>query len=173
MGCGTDIRPGFVNADHRALPGVDVVCDFSRIPWPFRDDAFDEVLAVHVLEHLPDTIRTMEEVHRVTRPDAKVTIEVPHYKHANAYRDPTHIRFFAETSFDYFGHHERSYYSKARFQVVSVEKIYDYHIDRYVKRRFPRLLPWVERYFDHTIERLIFTLVTVKGRPSAAGLLPR
>ncbi|MEK6838209.1 MAG: hypothetical protein AABY08_00530 [Candidatus Thermoplasmatota archaeon] len=44
MGCGRDIRPGFVNADSKPLAGVDVVCDFSRFSWPFIDNAFDEVM---------------------------------------------------------------------------------------------------------------------------------
>ena len=108
MGCGRDIRPGFVNADSKLLAGVDVVCDFSRFPWPFIDNVFDEVIAIHVLEHLLNTLRVMEELHRITAPGARTTIEVPHYKHSNAYKDPTHVRFFAEESFDYFGKHERS-----------------------------------------------------------------
>jgi len=148
--------------DSKGLTGVDVVCDFSRRPWPFKDDAFDEVIAVHVLEHLPDTLRTMEELHRVTCGGAMIMIEVPHYKHANAYRDPTHVRFFAETSFDYFGKDDRSYYTQARFDIVSIDKFHDELIDRFVKRPFPRILPWVERYLDHTVEKLVFHLKTVK-----------
>lgn len=162
MGCGRDIRQAFVNADSKPLKGVQVVCDFSRSPWPFVDNAFDKVLAIHVFEHLPNTVRAMEELHRITAPGAKTTIEVPHYKHANAFKDPTHARFFTEESFDYFGKNERSYYTTARFRVASVQKIYDYHIDKYVRRPFRRLLPWVERYLDHTVEKLIFTLITEK-----------
>lgn len=162
MGCGWDIREGFVNADSRPLDGVDVVCDFSRFPWPFVDDTFVAVKAVHVIEHLPDTLRVMEELHRVTASGARIEIEVPHYKHSNAYKDPTHVRFFTEETFDYFGKNERSYYTAARFRVESVVKGYDYHIDKWIRRPFPRLLPWIERYFDHTVERLTFTLITEK-----------
>lgn len=162
LGSGKDIRPGYVNVDDKALRGVDVLADLARFPWPFRDNAFHEIIAVHVLEHLPNTIRVMEEIHRITAPGATVTIEVPHYKHSNAYKDPTHVRFFTEESFDYFGKDERSYYTTARFRVAKVEKFYDYHIDRYVRRLFPRLLPYVEKYFDHTVERLVFTLTTEK-----------
>ncbi len=162
MGCGRDVRPDSVNVDSKPLKGVDVVCDFSRFPWPFRDDAFDEVLAVHVIEHLPNTMRVMEELHRITRRGARLTIEVPHYKHSNAYKDPTHVRFFTEETFDYFGKDERSYYTHARFRVERVEKHYEYHVDKYVRRLFPRLLPWVERYFDNTVEKLVFHLVTEK-----------
>ncbi len=162
MGCGRDVRAGYVNVDSKPLEGVDVVCDFAHIPWPFRDDAFDEVLAVHVIEHLHDTMRTMEELHRITHAGARLTIEVPHYKHSNAYKDPTHVRFFTEETFDYFGKDDRSYYTRARFRVERVEKHYEHHIDKWIRRPFPRLLPWVERYLDNTVEKLVFTLVTEK-----------
>ena len=122
MGCGRDIRPGFVNADSKPLAGVDVVCDFSRFPWPFIDNVFDEVVAIHVIEHLPNTLRVMEELHRITAPGARTAIEVPHYKHSSAYKDPTHVRFFTEESFDYFGKDEHSYYTTARFHVASVKR---------------------------------------------------
>lgn len=162
LGCGKDIRPGYVNVDGKRLRGVDVRVDLSRFPWPFRDNAFDEVLAIHVVEHLPDTIRVMEEIHRITSPGATVTIEVPHYKHSNAYKDPTHVRLFTEETFDYFGKDDRSYYTQARFRVAKIEKVYDYHVDRYIRRPFPRLLKYVEKYFDNTVEKIIFTLKTEK-----------
>lgn len=169
MGCGSRVREGFVNADIVRLPGVDVVCNFARFPWPFRDNTFGEVLALDVLEHLPDTLRTMEELYRVTRGGATITIKVPHYKHSNAYKDPTHVRFFMEESFDYFGKNEYSFYTKARFEVVRVEKQYEYHIEKYVRRLFPRLLPLVERYLDNTIVSLVFTLEKVKDGTGPAG----
>ncbi len=162
MGSGRRTYEGFLNADIARVPGVEVICDFSHFPWPFRDNAFDEVLAIDVIEHLPNTIRVMEEVHRVTRPGGKVTIKVPHYKSRNAYKDPTHVRFFMEETFDYFGKDELSYYTRARFKVVRTEKIYDYHVGKYVKPILPRLLPWIEKYFDNTVQSLLFTLENVK-----------
>lgn len=163
LGSGSRGQEGYVNADIVRLPGVDVLIDLSRFPWPFKDDSFDEVVAINVMEHIPDTVRAMEEIHRVTTPGAKITIKVPHYKHANAYKDPTHVRFFTEETFDYFGKSEYSYYTKARFKVTEVQKIYEYHIGLYVRRIFPRLLPWIEKFFDSTIESIIFTLETEKG----------
>jgi hypothetical protein len=36
--------------DRRDLPGVDVVHNLDVYPWPFADGAFDEVVAVHLVE---------------------------------------------------------------------------------------------------------------------------
>ena len=58
--------------------------------------------AQDVIEHLSDTIRVMEEIHRISRNGARVHITVPHFSSANAYTDPTHCRLFSYFSFDYF-----------------------------------------------------------------------
>ena len=122
LGCGTAIKAGWVNHDMVQLPGVDVVHDLREFPWPFADGQFDELYMKDVLEHLPDTIRTMDELYRITRPGAKVYISVPYWNSNTATGDPTHLRFFNEYSFQFFDPdawqcRERPYYARARFYV--------------------------------------------------------
>jgi SAM-dependent methyltransferase len=102
LGCGRDIRKGWVNLDAVRLAGVDVVRDFNRIPWPFRAGEFDEVLCQDVLEHADDVLAVLGEIHRVLKPGGIVRIRVPHFTSAIAYNDPTHRHFFAWDSFRYF-----------------------------------------------------------------------
>jgi SAM-dependent methyltransferase len=125
LGCGKHILEGYVNVDAAPISGVDLVHDLKKFPWPFQDGQFEEVIAVDVLEHLPDTIRTMEELYRTTKPGGLVHIRVPYFNSWDASCDPTHVRFFNENSFDFFDpktevYHNRSYYSLARFQIISV-----------------------------------------------------
>ncbi len=162
MGCGKNMLPDHVNADLVALPGITVTCDFAHTPFPFKNGAFSEVIALDILEHLPDTVAVMEEIWRVCKDGAKVRIKVPHYKSSNAYKDPTHRSYFTEDTFEYFDKGAISWYSNARFKVKNVKKTYQYHIDRYIRRPFPRLLPFVERHFDNTVESIEFELVAVK-----------
>ncbi|MPY86461.1 MAG: methyltransferase domain-containing protein [Luteitalea sp.] len=122
VGSGTDIQPGWVNLDVAPLPGVDVVHDLTELPWPFPDDQFSEIKMIHVLEHLPDTVKTMEELHRIAKPGARVTIRVPYYNAPSMYTDPTHRAFFSERTFDFFDPKrphcgKRPYYSTARFSI--------------------------------------------------------
>lgn len=49
IGSGRDVREDYVNVDHRALAGVDVVADVLDLP--FKSGSLDEVLASHVAEH--------------------------------------------------------------------------------------------------------------------------
>jgi SAM-dependent methyltransferase len=122
IGAGHNIFPGWVNHDLVALPGVDTVHDLRVFPWPWADGSFDEVIAKDVFEHLPDLIRTMEELHRICKPGAKVHLSVPYWNSFEAVTDPTHVRQFNEFTFEFFDPtkkrcQRRPYYSTARFEI--------------------------------------------------------
>ena len=116
IGCGPDIRAGYVNMDAVPLPGVDVRHDLNCLPWPFADDTFDEVYASHVLEHVADLTQTMAEIRRICRPGARIQIRVPHFSCGVSHRDPTHRRLFSYFTFDYFT--DACFYGLPAFKIV-------------------------------------------------------
>ncbi|MFN8179675.1 MAG: methyltransferase domain-containing protein [bacterium] len=119
VGCGRDKLPGAVGIDRSSDTAADVVHDLDRFPWPFADGTFHEVRCQDVIEHLRDVVAVMEEIHRITAPDALVRIRVPHFSSVQAFTDPTHRHFFSSESFDYFAPERTlyAYYSAARFRV--------------------------------------------------------
>ena len=119
VGCGRDKLPGAVGIDRSADTAADVVHDLDSFPWPLEDGAFDVVRCQDVLEHLDDVVRAMEEIYRVTAPNATIRIRVPHFSSVQAFTDPTHRHFFSSQSFDYFWPERTLYahYSRATFQV--------------------------------------------------------
>ena len=68
VGCGINKLPGAIGIDRNASTRADVLCDLDRLPYPFRDASFDKLHASHVIEHVSDVIKTMEEFHRLLRP---------------------------------------------------------------------------------------------------------
>jgi SAM-dependent methyltransferase len=117
LGCGKKPVNGAINLDRLSDTGADLIHDLNQLPWPLPDNHFSEVLANDVVEHLEDFIATMEEIHRICRDGAIIRITVPHYTCANAFRDPTHRRFFSYFSMDYLtGENGFEFYTPARFK---------------------------------------------------------
>lgn len=102
LGCGKEILEGYVNLDEADLPGVDVIQNINKFPWPFKDNTFDEVYCSHVLEHVEDLNNVMGEIKRICKNGAIIRIRVPHFSCGVSYRDPTHRRLFSYFTFDYF-----------------------------------------------------------------------
>jgi len=124
LGAGTDIRDGWQNHDLSSLDGIEVTHDLNERPWPWADSSADEVLALDVIEHMDDFLQTMEELWRILKPRAQVAVRVPYMGSWSFVADPTHKRSFHETTFMHFDPSsayckDRSYYSSARFRILS------------------------------------------------------
>ena len=122
VGCGIKKHPGAIGIDRNTASSADVICDLDRAPLPFAANSFHRILAIHVIEHMTDVMRTMEEFHRCLRPGGSLRIETPHYSDFSSFCDPTHRSHLTSFSFKYFGekHGGFGYYSQARFHEVSV-----------------------------------------------------
>ena len=94
---------GFVNIDINPSCNPDRILNLLRTPWPFQRDSVEEFNCTHWLEHIGEEfIQIMKEIHRVGTNGARVYIEVPHWQSIGAFQDPTHKRFFTESTFKYF-----------------------------------------------------------------------
>jgi len=123
LGCGRNKHEGAIGLDFNNKTDADVIHDLNKFPYPFNDNEFDGILLNHVLEHLDDVIKVMEEVYRIAKPNSIVIINTPYFTSVDAYTDPTHKHFFAARSFDFlsgdFGAFE--YYSDVKFKKLNVE----------------------------------------------------
>ena len=59
------------------FPGVTTLVADCQERLPFDDEFFDRVLAIHVLEHLPDLPAALDEVARVLAPDGRFVAVIP------------------------------------------------------------------------------------------------
>ena len=122
VGCGVKKQPGAIGIDRNPASKPDVLWDLDRFPYPFADNSFDRVMAIHVIEHLADVMRTMEEFHRLLRAGGRVLIVTPHYTDFSSWCDPTHRSHLNSFSFRYFGedHGGFGYYTRFKFREISV-----------------------------------------------------
>jgi len=158
IGCGNELKEGWINHDVAELEGVDIVHDLGIYPWPWEDSSIDEIYMKDVLEHLPNTIKVMEEIYRICKPGAKVYIAVPYWNSWEHVTDPTHISQFNEYTFEFFDSSKgrcqsRPYYTHARFKIIKIgfgSRLVAYLTPMITingKRRSPlgRIPPW--KYF--------------------------
>lgn len=69
------VVPGYVNLDLCAIPGVDVVADAERLPFP--RDFFQRVECDAVLEHVRKPEAVMQEIQRVLAPGGYAHLVTP------------------------------------------------------------------------------------------------
>jgi SAM-dependent methyltransferase len=68
-------RPDIVSADILAFPGIDVVADAHRLPFP--NGCFSGVVMLDVLHHLERPIEFLKEASRVLRPGGRLAMIEP------------------------------------------------------------------------------------------------
>ena len=159
LGCGREKLKGYINCDISKDVNPDKIVDLEKPLTMFKDNSVDEIITNHTLEHIRNFIPLMEELHRICKKDAIIKIRVPYFAYSGAFQDPTHVRFFALSTFDYFEPENKlNFYSKARFKVTKktlkflIKK--DWFIDRIInkfqrvyERLFSRIFPCAELKF--------------------------
>lgn len=156
VGCGNNKTLGCIGIDVVSLRSVDIVHDLETFPWPIPDNEYDRIITNHYLEHCGDIVRTLEEIHRITKPGGEVIIRVPHYASDNFHTDLTHRTSFGWRSFDHFsinGSVEYNYYTRFKFEIlereirfVGPEKFDPFKLTgiKFFANKFPRIY---ERFF--------------------------
>jgi predicted SAM-dependent methyltransferase len=77
-GCGPQPVPGWLNADRRPAPGVDL-CGDIRDGLPLPDDSLAYIVSIHALQELPylDTVPALQELRRVLEPGGVLRLSLP------------------------------------------------------------------------------------------------
>ena len=129
----------------------------SRPPDLLFQASFDRLTAIHVIEHVNDVVRAMEEFHRLVRPGGTVRIETPHYTDFSSFCDPTHKSHLNSFSFRCFGedHGGFGYYSSAKFREISVRvkllAFWRWLGFEFLVNRFPRYRRFWEYYLCYVV----------------------
>ena len=117
LGSGEDYRPpekGWINLDNNRMYHPDILHDIAKVPFPFKKDTFDEIFCSHIFEHFSDLVTLLEELYRISKSKAIITIKVPHFSHFTAYGDITHKKYFSTMCFS----HTDGYYSH-KFKIMN------------------------------------------------------
>lgn len=150
LGCGAGVKKGRIGIDRFFAPGVNIVMDLNKLVvfaeagevngdaprdhqtvsygLPFDDDSIESIVSHHCLEHIGDGfLKLIEEIYRVLKPGGIFRAITPLFPSRAAVDDPTHVRYFTETTWEFCGgkpgetHWMESFsvpYTTARFEKV-------------------------------------------------------
>jgi SAM-dependent methyltransferase len=102
VGCGTNKTEGSIGLDNNPRTGADVIHDLGELPYPFPDSEFDLIVSNHVVEHVPDVMAFISELHRITKPGGTIRLLTPHYTNPDWPNDPTHRNHINSYTFNTF-----------------------------------------------------------------------
>ncbi len=130
-------------------PIADVKADICNLP--FEDNSYDFIICNHVLEHIPDDKKAMEELYRVLSPGGCAIVQVPYEKERNttfeddSITDPKErAKIFGQ--YDHVRVYGMDYFDKLRavgFKVDAVDYTTEFSDALIEKYRLPKgeLLP--------------------------------
>ncbi|MBP2284204.1 SAM-dependent methyltransferase [Flavobacterium sp. CG_23.5] len=108
-------------------PLADVKADICDLP--FEDNQYDVILCNHVLEHIPDDTKAMQELYRVLKPGGMAILQIPQdLSRATTFADDTitdqkeRAKIFGQ--YDHVRIYGRDYFDKLRsigFKVIEEE----------------------------------------------------
>ena len=146
LGCGKDVREGYMNIDSQKFKGIDKVLNLNQYPLPFKHDSINEIICQDVVEHLGDIPRFMLELHRICKKDAIIHIRVPHFTSRNTWGDLEHKRGFNWDSFSINEYIIKNF--KIERRKITFSKIKSFM--RPIANRFPILFENYMRFFSAT-----------------------
>jgi len=72
-----ELRQSLADKIKAKFPAVNTVVGDIQTRLDFPDGCFDRVLAVHILEHLPDLPRALDEIKRLLKPGGTFSVLIP------------------------------------------------------------------------------------------------
>jgi len=104
VGCGINKQKGYIGLDQFRHPGVDIVHDVQKFPWPVDTDSCFQVLMSHLWEHIEPKyrFRVMDELWRIIRPDGQLLLSAPYAGSWGDAAHPAHYGCPNEATFSFF-----------------------------------------------------------------------
>jgi len=148
LGCGYRKLDDHWNVDIDPRCNPNQVVDLNQFPWPYEDNFFDRISASDVLNYLgptpQDFERVLQEMYRVSAPDAEWYIRTMHPRCDNVWDDFYQVRVISPKTLLWLDQ-KRNFESLAK---KTGENVYGFQlgIDAEAKEVNPSVMPyWQEQ----------------------------
>lgn len=150
LGCGKDIKEGYVNQDIFQWGNVDHIFDLNKYPWKYKNNSFDEIRIWNNLFLIKDFVRFMQEIYRISKSNAKILIKTQFFlstESANYPYNPTQTNY---NSFNIFlKGSEFNLKTGVELEIIKRKWIFS-------ENRFLRLLNFIPNIFPKFYGRFLY-----------------
>jgi predicted O-methyltransferase YrrM len=103
LGCRDRKEPNWVGIDGTKRPGVDVVHDLEKFPYPIQSGSCLTIKAAHVAEHISPRLffKWMDEMWRMLKVGGQFVLSAPYAGSLGFWHDPTHVCHLTEVTFQF------------------------------------------------------------------------
>lgn len=122
LGCGVFKKKGFINVDFIEDVKPDILWDLNKYPYPIREDRINFITSNHLLEHLENPFKFMEEMHRILKVRGRIKIKVPHF--SRGFTHPEHKRGFDVSFPMYFNKKYKAFYRGQSFKLIEMKMVW-------------------------------------------------
>jgi predicted SAM-dependent methyltransferase len=179
LGCGNNLKEGYINIDVIDYGG-NIIHDLNSFPYPFEDDSFDEIYCSHILEHLENFHKSINELYRISKPNGIIKVFAPFFLNTKYFGDPDHKIPFGIRTFDNYEYiknkklkfyekwklnHRTNYKSMAQFDILEKKfNVSNYPILKWLNVLVNLEPVMYERFFSGIFspEEVIFILKVIK-----------
>lgn len=170
IGAGQTYIPGFKNID--ISNKADISLDLGKDKLPFEDNSVDLIFSYHCLEHIPDYLFALSEIHRVLKHGGRFLVGLPYVTLTEFHLvNPYHLHNFNEFSFDFFDIKKLKGSAAEENSILFQQVFQRLHYIGIFKFLPPPFRTWSRRHLFNVVQKIDYGLVAVK-KPNEVVELP-
>ena len=156
--------PSFINIDVTGKGSLNL--DIGKERLPFEDDSVDVIFSYHALEHIPNYVSAMAEIHRVLKHGGRLLLGLP-YVTVTKYHlvNPYHLHNFNEYSFDFFD--PKKFADTTVAKPVLFKKVFHrfHYVGKFEYLPSP-LRNWCRHHLLNVVQKIDVGLIAIKQMDS-------
>lgn len=168
IGAGQTYIPGFLNID--ISNKAEIVLDIGKDRLPFEDNTVDLIFSYHTLEHIPDYLFALSEIHRVLKHGGRFLVGLP-YVTLTEYNlvNPYHLHNFNEFSFDFFDLKKMKGSAAEENPILFTKLFHRFHYMGFFNLLPPPFRSWCRRHLFNVVRKIDYGLIAIKNPEEVAA----
>jgi predicted SAM-dependent methyltransferase len=152
LGCGKDIREDCLNVDDTI--SADRQVDLAKFPWPWPDNSVDGIYASHIMEHIQDQERFIDECRRILKMGGFLRLNLPHASSVSSVGCIGHYRTYSYSAMTDYLDREGFYLCPERRFETTYQRLNWWYEKPFAQEDVPMWMRPIIKSLDYVLTRL-------------------